>query len=684
VKCTKEYRLGYSEKAKAIVQGLSLEEKVWLMSGSTSLKTMMEDFQNPERPYNWKPYPAGGNQNAGIPPMLFCDGPRGVVTGKSTCFPVSMLRGATFDPALEERIGQVIGKEVRAQGGNLFGGVCINLPYNPGWGRSQEVYGEESFHLGAMGAALVRGVQAENVIACVKHYAFNSMERARFKVSVECDKRTEREVFLPHFLECVEAGAASVMSAYNRYQGTHCGHHGYLLDQVLKDEWDFDGFVMSDFGWGVRDTVGAAANGLDIEMCCTEFYGDKLVQAVRDGLVPEAKVDQAALRIVRTLVAFAEAGNKPYPKSLAAAKDHIALALETAEKGITLLKNEEKVLPLSQAGCKRIAVIGQLGNKGNIGDYGSSRVYPPYIVTPLEGIANLARHAEVIFHDGKDLAHAQDLARGADAVVLVVGYNHNDEGEFVSAEQVENLMGAMGGDRKSLALHDDEIELVRAVGPLNPRSVAVLIGGNTIVLNGWEDSVKAILMAYYPGMEGGTALAKILFGEVNPSGKLPFVLPAREADLPSVDWDADTQHYGYYHGYALLEKKGIAPRLPYGFGLSYTTFAVTQPAFGTDSQEVWARCTVTNTGSRAGDEVVQLYVGFHHSKVDRPVKLLRGFQRLTLKSGQSETVTLRCPVAKLRWYNPAVNAWELESMEYEVFIGTSSAPSDLLAGTVQL
>jgi beta-glucosidase len=684
VKCTKRYRLGYTEKARKIVEAMTLEEKVSLMSGSTSHETMMADFQNPERPYNWKPYPAGGNEAAGVPPMLFCDGPRGVVTGKGTCFPVSMLRGATFDTGLEERIGQVIGKEVRAQGGNLFGGVCVNLPYNPGWGRSQEVYGEESFHLGAFGAALVRGVQSENVIACVKHYAFNSMERARFKVSVECDKRTEREVFLPHFQDCVEAGAACVMSSYNRYQGTHCGHNGYLLEEVLKGEWDFDGFVMSDFIWGVRDTAGAAANGMDIEMCCTEFFGDKLVRAVRDGHVPEAKVNQSALRIVRTLLAFAEAGNRPYPKALAAAEDHIALALEAAEKGITLLKNEGAVLPLDKGACKKIAVIGKLGDKGNIGDYGSSRVYPPYIVTPLEGISNLTRDCEVIFDDGKDLAQARDLARSADAVVLVVGYDHDDEGEFISAEQMEGHMGAMGGDRKSLTLHDDEIELIRAVGPENPRSVAVLIGGNTIALELWEDSVKAILMAYYPGMEGGTALARILFGEVNPGGKLPFVLPARETDLPAVDWDAETQHYGYYHGYALLEKKGIAPRLPYGFGLSYTSFEVTEPAFGTDGRTLWARCSVKNSGGRDGDEVVQMYVGFRNSRVDRPVKLLRGFQRVSLKAGESESVTLRCPVEKLRWYNPAANAWELESMEYEVFIGTSSADADLMAGNIRL
>ncbi|MDR1971211.1 MAG: hypothetical protein LBQ46_04755, partial [Treponema sp.] len=283
MKCTKEKRLSYTEKAKAVVAQMSLEEKVDLMSGKISFgpEQIAEMSKDSTKHYNHIPYPNGENKRLGVPSMRFCDGPRGVVcgTGKSTCFPVSMLRGAAFDPALEEEIGRAIGREVRAYGGNLFAGVCINLPQNPGWGRSQESYGEESFALGQLGAALVRGVQEENVMACVKHYAFNSMEISRFKVSVDCDRRTEREVFLPHFKECVDAGAASVMSAYNLYKGVHCGHHDYLLRKVLKEEWDFDGFVMSDFIWGVKDTVAGANNGEDLEMCSTIVYGDKLVKA---------------------------------------------------------------------------------------------------------------------------------------------------------------------------------------------------------------------------------------------------------------------------------------------------------------------------------------------------------------------------------------------------------------------
>ncbi len=685
MKCTKEHRLSYTERAKSIVEQMSLEEKVALMSGKVTLEEMMTDFQIPGRHYNWYPYPAGGNERLSVPEVKFCDGPRGVVSGISTCFPVSMLRGATFDVELEEKVGNAIGKEIRAHGGNLFGGVCINLPYNPGWGRSQEVYGEESFHLGAMGAALVKGVQEQNVIACVKHYAFNSMEISRFKVDVDADKRTEREVYLPHFKDCIDAGAASVMSSYNLYKGTHCGHHNYLLNEVLKDEWGFDGFVMSDFVWGVKDTVEAANGGQDLEMCWTKFYGENLVKAVRDGHVAEEKVDEAALRIVRTVLAFTEADNEAYDKSIIGCKEHVSLAQEVAEKGITLIKNDNDTLPFNREKALRIAVLGQLADKGNIGDYGSSRVFPEYIVTPLEGIANLAPNSQVIYYNGDDIEHAKKVASSVDAVLFVVGYNHSDEGEFVSAEQMEGDMAGVGGDRiHSLGLHEAEIKLINEVGPVNNNSVAVLIGGNMIMIDEWKDSVSAILMAYYPGMEGGTAIARILFGDVNPSGKLPFVIPHKESDLPQVEWDSTSQWYEYYHGYAKLEKEGIEPSVPYGFGLSYTSFKVENASFGVSDGKVTAKCSVANTGAVSGDEVIQLYIGFKNSKVDRPIKLLRGFSRVSLNPGEKKEVSISCCLDKLRWYNPEANGWELESMQYEAYIGTSSANADLLSGTISI
>ncbi|KNY29210.1 beta-glucosidase [Pseudobacteroides cellulosolvens] len=690
MKYDKAYRLGFSDKAKEIMEHLTLEEKVYLMSGQMSLmqemKNMEEDPDN--KHYNYFPYPAGGNEAAGIPPMLFCDGPRGVVcgNGKTTCFPVSMLRGASFDTELEEKIGHAIGKEIRAFGGNLFGGVCINLPYNPGWGRSQETYGEESFHLGQMGSAMVRGVQEEGVIACVKHYAFNQMENARFKVSVECNKRTEREVYLSHFKDCIEAGAASVMSAYNLYKGIHCGHHDYLLNKVLKEEWDFDGFVMSDFYWGVKDTIEAANGGQNIEMAHTQYFGDKLVKAVKDGLVQEEKINDAALRIIRTLLAFAsQHRNQALDESVLACKEHIALALESAEKGITLLQNKSDVLPLDRTRIKKLLVLGKLGELEPIGDHGSSWVRPPYVVSPIKGIQMAAPQCEVIYDRGEDLEHARKLAAEVDAVVFVVGYNHLDEGEFVSADEAEGYTGSMGGDRRfSLGLHQNEIDLIKTVGPVNRNSAAVLIGGNMIMITEWKDSVNAILMAYYPGMEGGRALGEILFGDVNPSGKLPFVLPYKESDLPQVDWNATKQHYDYYHGYAKLEKEGVRPLLPYGFGLSYTTFDISEAAFSADDEKLTAKCKVKNTGTRKGTEVIQMYVGFKNSSIDRPVKLLRGFTRVELIPGEEKEITLSCPKSKLYYFDEMTGHMKLEHMTYQMYVGTSSSDEDLIMGSITL
>ncbi len=693
MRATKEMRLSYTKKAQEIVDQMTLEEKVYLMSGNIDVQHMvpedigklMQDMLQDDNHYNVTPYAAGGNEKYHLPPMLFADGPRGVVCGNwiSTCYPVSMARGATFDTKLEEEIGHAIGREVRAFGGNLFAGVCINLPYNPGWGRSQETYGEETFQIGQMGASLVRGVQDEDVMACVKHYAFNDMENARFKCSVTCDQRTEQEVYLPHFKDCIDAGAASIMSSYNRYNGVQCGHSNYLLNQVLKKEWDFDGFVMSDFCWGVRDTVEAANGGQDMEMLWTQWYGDRLIRAVKDGFVPEEKINESALRIVRTILAFDD-HHKEYDSSVIGCDAHIALAKKAAEEAITLIKNEN-VLPFCREKIRKLAVIGKLGDQGNIGDHGSSWVRPKYVVSPLEGIKKLHPGCEVVFSDGSDVEQAKKMAADADAVVFVVGYNHDDEGEFISSDETSNYTGAIGGDRKkSLGLHEDEVALLKAAGGINPNTAAVLIGGNMIMMTEWYDILPAVIMAYYPGMEGGTALAEILFGDVNPSGKLPYVVPVSESDLPYVDWEATDQYYEYYHGYTRLEKKGIKPLVPYGYGLSYTTFVFGEPTAKMDGNDLLVTTSLKNTGSRSGAEVVQVYIGFEHSSVDRPVKQLRGFQRVELSPGEEREVEIRIPLEKLKWYNPSYRRWELEKMEYSVFVGNSEAKEDQKVTTISL
>lgn len=681
--CTKKYRLSFTKKAEDLVKKMSLEEKVYLMSGRTDLSASIAVFEHPtaDLHYNCYPYPAAGNERLGVPTMYFCDGPRGVVVEKSTCFPVTMGRGATFDVELEEKVGEAIAKEIRAYGGNFFGGVCINLPYNPGWGRSQESYGEDSFHLGVMGSALVKGVQEHNVMACVKHFAFNSMENGRFVVSVDADLRTEREIYLDHFKMCLDAGAASVMSAYNKYQGTYCGQQHYLLTEVLKQEWGFDGFVVSDFIWGTRDTVNAANAGLDIEMCDTHYYGENLVRAVKEGKVPESKIDDAAVRIVRTLLAFSSAQDpQEYPRKIVGCLEHVALAKKVAEESITLIKNENKTLPFSSDQTQTIAVIGHLGNAENIGDHGSSRVFPPYVVTPLAGISKRMADASIRYYAGEDTGKAAEIARTADIVVLVAGYEHDDEGEYIApTDETDGFTKPQGGDRKDgLGLHRHDVDLIKAIGKVNPHTAVVLIGGNMITIDEWKDSVPAVLMAYYPGMEGGTAIAEILFGDVNPSGKLPFVIVKDEKHLPQVDWLAKDITYDYYHGYAKLEKEGVESSVPYGFGLSYTNFDMSEPSIMIRNQEVIATCKVKNIGSMDGAEVIQLYVGTVQSKVDRPKKKLVGFSRVELKSGEEKEVSIICSFDRLKYYTES--GWKLETgIEYVGYIGNSSAANDLVA-----
>jgi beta-glucosidase len=671
----------YTQRAKDCLAEMSLKEKISLMSGDYDFLSVGFEMVVLGH-YNLRPVTAGGNDWINIPQLRFCDGPRGVVSGYSTCFPVAMQRGASFDVELQERVGEAIGKEVRAQGGNYYGGVCVNLLRFPQGGRAQETYGEDPWHVGEMGAAITRGVQKHNVITCVKHFAMNNQENTRFKVNVECDERTLREVYLPHFKRVLDAGAGSVMSSYNKFRGEHLGHNEYMLRKILKEEWGFYGFVVSDFVFGIRDTVQAANAGLDIEMCNTHWYGKRLVRAVESGAVDESVIDEAALRIIRTLLMFTESPDPQvrYLKTLVANKEHTNLAREAAEKSMVLLKNDNQVLPLNKAEIKKLALIGRLAKHQNIGDHGSSRVHPPYVVTPIQGLRNiLEQSGEVKFAGGKNLAKAKKLAREADAVVLVVGYTHRDEGEF-------NTMGPIefGGDRHDLNLHASYVKLIREIAPVNKKTIVVLVGGSAIMMEEWKEGVPAILHSFYPGMEGGNALANILFGEVNPSGKLPFTIPTDINHLPAFDRKAKQVEYGMFHGYTKLEKEGHQPAFAFGYGLSYTQFEFRDARFERENEQICARVIIKNTGKKRGAEVVQFYVGFDHSKVDRPRKLLRGFQKVELNPGESAEVEIQCPVDSLRWYNPQTHAWELETMTYQAYIGSSSQAEDLLQGTFRL
>jgi len=687
------------ERAQALLDQLTLDEKIGLMDGDPPFWSGLADMFTGG--YNKHPWVAGAVPRLGIPGVRFSDGPRGIVMPGATTFPVSMARGASWDPALEERIGDAIGRELRALGGNHFGGVCINLVRHPAWGRAQETYGEDTHHLGAFAAALTRGVQG-HVMACAKHYALNSMENARFTVDVTIDPRALHEVYLPHFKRAVDAGVASVMSAYNSVNGEWCGQNKTLLHDILKEQWGFQGFVLTDFIWGMRDAKTAALAGQDLEMPFQNLYHRHLKELVERGEVPVARIDDATLRLLRQQVRFAQ-GRDPrdYTSDMVGCEAHCQLAHEAAQKSIVLLKNEGNLLPL--VNVQRVAVIGKLADTPNTGDAGSSNTKPAYVITPLQGLRTaLGEGVTIVYDDGSEPTRAVAAAQGADVAICVVGYTSADEGEYVAPEIMAALAAlfppptpeeapiaqalmqgvgvapsegeggfGVGGDRSSLTLHTDDEALIQAVAAVNRRTVVAMMGGSAIITEAWRAQVPAILMLWYPGMEGGNAFADVLLGRVNPSGKLPCTFPRRAEDLPFFDKNATAITYDLWHGYRKLERDGAAPAFPYGFGLSYTTYAygnlqLAQDRLGADDT-LEARVDVTNTGKVEGSEVVQLYIAAHGSAIERAPKELKAFARVALAPGETRTVSLAVPVSGLAYYD-GTGGWSVEPIAYEVII----------------
>ena len=554
-------------------------------------------------------------------------------------------------------------------------------------------------------------------MACAKHYAVNNMENKRFSVNVNCSERTLREVYLPHFKKAFDAGAASVMGSYNRFRGEQASENAHLLTDILRNDWGFEGFAITDFIFALRDGAKALKAGMDVEMPLPVHFGNELLAALKDGRITEADIDRALLRRLRTQIVFSRAKDPlpSYGKELIACKAHYDLAREAAEQSMVLIKNEG-VLPFSSA-VRKVLLIGKLAQAENTGDHGSSRVYSEGIVTALDGVkAYLGDRAEVVFDEGTDLEKTKRLAGEADAVIIVAGNDYNDEGECVMPDPDSDLNAmvcmahgfinnnhkfigngmlkasaksdqamasytssdenAVGGDRKSLSLKPDEIALIQAVAPVNPNTVVSLVCGSLLMTKEWDAQVPAILYSWYSGVEGGTALAEILFGSVNPSGKLPFVIPEDEAHLPAVDFMAKEITYDFFHGYRKLDHEGHKPAYPFGFGLSYTDFEYSKPALNKTDAGYEISCDVKNTGKMDGREAVQVYVSMPDSRVERHVKKLCGFTKTFIKAGESLRITIPVSEEELKYYDEETSSWILEDTEYRFGIGPNSA--DLL------
>ncbi len=629
------------ELAAELTGQMTLKEKVHMLSGHWAVLNGLAHG----RIYNYDPIAGGGCKRLGVPPILFSDGPRGVVMKKATCFPTSNSRAAAFDTALEEEVGEAIAKECIALGANYFAGVCINLLRHPAWGRAQEAYGEDQFMTGKYGVALTRGLQKYGVISCPKHYYMNSIENLRFSVSANADEETLRDVYLYHFEECFRAGAGSVMSAYNKVNGTYCGENKEVFDH-LKD-LGFEGFSISDFVWGVHDGPESVKAGLDIEMPMTMKRGKKLIKAVQEGTLKEEELDVHCVNIIATLLRFQNLYRaQGYRKDVVACAAHTQLARKALEEGIVLLKNNG-LLPIEDP-AKKIALVGRFADEEVIGDHGSSMVHPPYIVTPAEGISKAFRKVYIAPNDEIDAC--TKAAEEADVIVCVLGNDYRDEGEFVTNSDPK---GVTGGDRKSLRLHDDEVALIHAMKQTGKPVVVIFYSGSAVITEEWAEDADAILYAGYPGMEGGHVLADVLTGKVNPSGKLPFTVARKEEDYPDFPYsDAKDQSvdYGYYHGYALFEKEGLEPEYPFGFGLSYTTFAYADAEAHREADKIRVSCKVKNTGDRYGEEAVLVFVGSNIP--GKPHKLLKGFTRVAMAPGEEKEAVVMIDRQDLRLYDP--------------------------------
>ncbi|MFO0629581.1 MAG: glycoside hydrolase family 3 N-terminal domain-containing protein [Polyangiales bacterium] len=639
-----------------LLRALPVDEKVRLLAGA-GVVAMDRSWRVP------------GIESLRVPGLRMLDGPRGlsaVTRAPATVFPVAMARGCAWDPSLERRVGEAIAEEVRSVGADVLLAPTMNVLRHPRWGRAQETYGEDPTHLGEMAVAFIEGAQSRGVLASAKHYAANSIENTRHSVDVRMDERTLREVYLPHFRRAVvEARVASVMTAYNRVNGAWADQSTHLLRDILKGEWGFAGFVESDWILGTHGASSSVRAGLDLEMPSPLNFR-RLPAEIAAGMLTVRELDDSVRRVLRAqfcygLDARPFVADDPGRRGTAA---HRALAREAARAGLVLLRNERvgerPALPFGPE-VRRLAVLGRNADVENLGDRGSSNVVAAEVVTALEG---LRTRAGVTVTHVTTLDDAGEAAvREADAVVVVTGLQADDEGE-----------GEIGaGDRASLALRESEIARIRGAAALNPRVVVVLQAGAAVTVDPWNDEVEAVLFTGYPGEEGGHALAEVLFGEASPAGRLPFVIPVREADLGDFDNTSPTVTYGYLHGYRLLASRGVRARYDFGHGLTYTRFAHRDVRASTGEVTlggvVEVSVEVRNEGAARGVDVVQVYASAEGATVLRAPRDLRGFARVELDPGESRRVTVTVRGADLARWDEAGARWVLDPGRYTLRVG---------------
>lgn len=645
-----------------LINQMTLEEKAALCTGASA----------------WTTTPV---ERLDIPELIMSDGPHGVrrvpdvnqMAVKSlpaTCFPTASCLASTWDVDLIGKMGQALAEEAIALNVGVVLGPGANMKRSPLGGRNFEYFSEDPYLAGEMAASFINGVQSKGVGTSLKHYAANNQEFQRFSISAEVDERALREIYLPAFEKAVkQAQPWTVMCSYNKVNGTFASEHHTLLTEILKNEWGFEGLIVSDWG-AVRDRVAGLQAGLDLEMPGPQ---DRRVQAVVDA-VRSGKLDEAVLdESVRRILQIVFKAHKTPKGGDFDVEAHHQLAGKIAAEGIVLLKNNG-LLPLQ--GQKQIAVIGRSAEKAHFQGGGSSHINPTKVAVPFKELQARAGDAELTYAEGypTDASFRQDLidqavglAQAADVALLYIALPTFKESE--------------GYDRRDIDLTEQQIALIKAVAAVQPHTVVVLNNGAPVAMNDWLDGVDAVLEGWMMGQAGGEAIADVLFGRVNPCGKLPETFPLKLADTPShLNWPGEMGQVRYgeglFIGYRYYDAKEMPVLFPFGYGLSYTSFAYSNAAVSAttfkDVDGVTVSVDVTNTGAVAGKEIVQIYVHDRQAGLVRPHKELKGFAKVELQPGETKTVSIPLDFRAFAFYHPEYKQWITEDGEFDILIAASA------------
>lgn len=689
----------FDNKIEEIIKCLTLQEKIGMIHGAGLFRTE-------------------GVKRLGIKPLKMSDGPMGVRNefpdnswvpyGYSDDYvsylPCNTALASTWNRELAYKEGYVLGNEARGRGKDIILAPGINIIRSPLGGRNFEYMSEDPYLTKEMAVPYIKGVQENDVAVCVKHFAVNNQETERLNVDVVVSDRALREIYFPAFEAAVKEGNAySIMTAYNKIWDQYCAHNPKLLQEILRDEWGFDGVVISDWS-GIHDTKEAAEAGMDIEMSVTYnfdeyFFANPMIHAVEKGIVKEEVIDDKIRNILRLMYRinmFSENRKKGAYNSY----ENREKTLEIARESIILLKNEENVLPLKEKEIKTIAVIGENADIRHSAGGGSAEIKALYEITPLLGLKmKLGGNTEVKYAKGythneeereEVLKEAIDIAKKSDAVIFVGGLKHTKEdfelyqNALESTKKEEQLINidSEGNDKTDMSLPYKQDEVIKELLKVNENTVVVISTGSPVDMSSFVDNAKAIIQTSYNGMEGGTALAEVIFGDVNPSGKLPVTIPVKLEDSPAhclgefpgkekVRYDEDI-----FVGYRYFSTYDVEPLFAFGHGLSYTTFKYNDLKVEVNELEddvnIKVSLKLTNTGEVSGSEVVQVYINDEKSSVKRPNIELKGFEKIHLNPKETKIVNINLNKKDFAFYNEDKNAWTLESGKFNILVGSSS------------